>query len=165
MPSEHSPAGSRERWPDWRQRLADDLGEDPGRFLDLPGAEQQALRRDTLVRARIEGIDRRKTLAAWRAYERRRAAERGAEPRDGIMRALDAVEDALDRGGARRDADEIGDHAERHREALANVDLDAGEATWLDEDGEEYQRNATHITSSSLVSRPSSDAGDEEVEA
>jgi len=151
MPSEHSPLGGAGDRPAWRDRLADDLGEDPGRFLELPGADRRALDPDSLLAARLRGIDRLEVVRGWQAYERRRAAERGSDPREGIMAALEATEQRIHETGGRRDHQEIADRAERRREALRHVDLDAAEATFVDFDGETYERSSTDVTASSLV--------------
>jgi hypothetical protein len=150
VPSEYSPAGGTESRPEWRRRLADDLGEDPGRFLELPDAERRALRPDSLIRARVRGFRDVGRVRGWIAYERRRARELGTETRDGILRVLQEAIEVLEET-EQRSWEEISELAEERRQQLAEVDHDSGEATFLNENGEEYERTGTYVSASSLV--------------
>lgn len=120
MPSKGSPA-STSSVPEWRKRLKDDLGEDPGRFLDRDllsrpiayhrvddehGGTRMETRPDTdcstaatLVSARIRGIDRLDRLSAWRAVERK--LDRGPRPK--VMALLQEREQVLQEHGERPD--------------------------------------------------------------
>lgn len=151
MPSDGQPHGDDGAQPQWRQNLADQLGEDPVRFLGLPDAERDALRPNSLLRARLRGIDRLETVRAWKAAERRLATERDREPRDTILRALEQVERRIFEHGERMDQREIDDVAERSREAFRLVDIDKGDPTFVDENGNEYDRSSAHISAESLV--------------
>lgn len=99
--------------PEWRRRLKQEIGEDPGRFLDAELVERGPNHTDQtnqrLVRARIRGIDRAEVARAWIAVERRLASEHDREPR---QRVLELLEDRL------KYLEDHGDREER-------VDLDA----------------------------------------
>jgi hypothetical protein len=74
--------------PDWIRldRLVDDLGEDPGRYLDGP--------LDPLPR--IRGLDSIPTVRAWIGAERRIASIRNRKPREDIIEALNRRETYLE---------------------------------------------------------------------
>jgi hypothetical protein len=146
VPSEHSPSGSARDRPEWRKNLADQLGEDPGRFLELPDAERRALDPGSLIRARVRGFRSEATIRAWIAYERRRATERGTEPRDGILRVLEAAAETVD---GEPDHERIAETAAERREQLGEIETEP--ATFVDENGDEYERTATYVSASSLV--------------
>lgn len=103
------PAASSDDRPEWRRRLEDQIGEDPGRFLDHelvergPSHTDRTLQR--LARARIRGIDRPPVARAWIAAERR--LDRG--PRETVLAWL---EDRLA-------------YLEDHGDREERVDLDA----------------------------------------
>lgn len=146
MPSEGSPA-STSTVPEWRRRLRDDLGEDPGRFLDRDllsrpaayhrvaddhGGVRMEARPDTacstaaaLVEARIQGIDRRDRLSAWKAVERR--LDRG--PRKPVIELLEQRERELEELGER--PDRLDDQERRDPEPTESV------VEWPERDGGE----------------------------
>lgn len=142
MPAENQPAAGdagRAAYPDVQQAI----GEDPARFLDAPlverGQSHTDQTRQRLVRARIRGIDRREVAARWLYVER--DLERG--PRKTIVEWL------TDRMA---ELDEIGDRPERlpagPRPAPGALEQDAEPTVrFVDEDGEEYTRSATHVPS------------------
>lgn len=142
MPTEHQPAASgdgRARYPDVKRAI----GEDPARFLDHQLVERGPAHTDEtmqrLVRARIRGIDRRDVAARWLAVER--DLERG--PRRTIIDWLTDRMAELDERGDRPDRLPAGPR--RPPEAY---EQDAETPVrFVDEDGEEYQRSATHVTS------------------
>ncbi|WP_276258148.1 hypothetical protein [Haloglomus litoreum] len=95
MPSEFQSAGDDDATPAWREPIAADIGEDPGRWLDRelvergPGHTDRTLQR--AVHARIKGIRSREVLDAWQAVEVR--IERG--PRQQIMAWLNQRDKTL----------------------------------------------------------------------
>jgi hypothetical protein len=84
--------------------LRDRLGEDPARFLDRPLVEpshQGTSSPFLLAKARIQGIDDREVIRAYRAVERR--IDRG--PREEVLALLDEREAVLEEIGDRDDRD------------------------------------------------------------
>lgn len=55
--------------PDWQQRIKDDIGENPARFLDRRIPNPPAP--NSMFRARVRGIDRIRVVGAWIATEKR----------------------------------------------------------------------------------------------
>ena len=82
-------------------RLADDVGEDPARWLDWSLVDDADRRRMALDR--IASIDKYAVLAAFRAVERALADQDDRDPRTRIMKAIDEREQTLDRIGERPD--------------------------------------------------------------
>ena len=84
MPSSYEETPDRETFP----KVAEEIGEDPARFLDreLVGTGDSAPA--MLVKARVRGIRKLSTVRAWKAVER--ALGRGPDdgPREGVMRLL-----------------------------------------------------------------------------
>jgi hypothetical protein len=147
MPAEGQPGqtSDRETFPS----LAEDLGEDPARFLDReliergPGHTNETAK--ALVVARIEGIDRVEVARAWRAVERALAEKHDREPRQAIVKRLEervawleAHGDRDDRLGEPRDPEELHERAEE----IATESV----ARWPDRDGSE--RSAVYRSSS-----------------
>jgi hypothetical protein len=85
--------------PAWQQKLKQDVGENPARFLDrrIPNPPP----RNSMFRARLEGIDRLAVIGAWKATERRLAHEADREPREHVMRLLAERRDWLLEHGER----------------------------------------------------------------
>jgi hypothetical protein len=106
VPTEHSPASSSDR-PAWRDRLAERLGEDPGRWLDRdlvggdPGGDMDS--REWL-RVRVDGLADQATVRAWIAAERRLGRGPDGGPREAVLELLAERE---------RELVEIGDRDER----------------------------------------------------
>jgi len=90
-------------------RLADDIGEDPARWLDQDLLSHPARRK--LVFSLIDGIDSIERIRAWRGVEKKLANDRFAEqarnplskPRAKIMQRLDQREEWLELHGERPD--------------------------------------------------------------
>jgi len=123
-------------------RVAEDIGEDPARYLDVDRIEDLQL-----ARARIRGIDFLGVLRAWRAVERN-LSENGVvseHHRQQVMSWLDEREAVLE---------EVGERDER-------VDPDgrtpspSAEWSWSDRDGE-YP-----FTNSVDASRYAADGGED----
>jgi hypothetical protein len=95
MPSEFQSAGDDEAVPAWRQAIAAEIGEDPGRWLDRslvergPGHTDQTFQR--AVHARIQGIRSREVIDAWQEVEVR--LDRG--PRQQVMAWLNQRDQQL----------------------------------------------------------------------
>jgi hypothetical protein len=103
VPSEFQSAGSDGSLPEWRQAIADDIGEDPGRWLDRdlvergPGHTDRTLQR--AVHARIQGIDYREVIDGWQQVELQ--LEREACPRQRVMAWLNQRDAWLQEHGDR----------------------------------------------------------------
>ena len=94
------PAAGRNDRPEWRQSLEEQIGEDPGRFLDYPLLSNDANTSPLLLaRARIRGIDHINVVNAWIAAERR--LDRG--PRAKVLEWLEDRKEALEAHGERGD--------------------------------------------------------------
>ncbi|WP_435067687.1 hypothetical protein [Haloplanus sp. C73] len=130
--------------------VAEDIGEDPARFLDVDRLEDLEL-----ARARIRGIDFIATLRAWKAVERNLASTGvvSEHHRTKVMEWLDERESELE---------ELGDRDER----MADVDIEARReatpststpATWVDRDGGERKLN--HVDSDRY--RAATDGGED----
>jgi hypothetical protein len=136
----------------WRRRLEDAVGEDPVRFLDADLVVDDDARE--LVLARIDGLARVDRVNAWLAAERRLgnpddAPYREACPRQAVVQRLLKRREYLE------------DQGERPRDIPAALDADprsvpdrfhpipvgesnGGTATFVDEDGREYERVEKH---------------------
>ncbi|WP_373190014.1 hypothetical protein [Halolamina sp.] len=158
MPSEHSPgqSGDRQRFPD----LAEDIGEDPARFLnrdlfehgqvrleerdhsEFNEGNQRVVRDEAvsapgeMIRDRIQGIDDLAVARAWRAIELR--LERTPEGGRGVV--VGFLEDRIDKleADGERDLPGLSPEEQRERaveayEAVAPKE----EAVFLDENGEQ----------------------------
>lgn len=143
MPSDYSPSGHDGDRPEWRRDLADHLGEDPGRFLDQDLLTGEGDHPALFALARIRGIDSIERVNAWIAVERR--LDRG--PRDAVIERLEDRREFLEEVGERPGPDECSRAAERSRRRLADRDLGSASWTWLDQDGEPYERSATYYQS------------------
>jgi hypothetical protein len=97
MPSEFQSAGGDESVPAWRQAIAAEIGEDPGRWLDRDLVERGPNHTDrTMQRAvhgRIQGIRSREVLDAWQTVEVRLGREEC--PRQRIMAWLNQRDQVL----------------------------------------------------------------------
>ncbi|WP_254823101.1 MULTISPECIES: hypothetical protein [Haloglomus] len=95
MPSEFQSASAEAGVPAWRQAIAAEIGEDPGRWLDrdlverAPGHTDRTMQR--AVHARIQGIRSREVIDAWQTVEVR--LERG--PRQQVMAWLNQRDQQL----------------------------------------------------------------------
>jgi hypothetical protein len=95
MPSEFQSASAEAGVPEWRQDIAADIGEDPGRWLDRdlvergPGHTDRTMQR--AVHARIQGIRSREVLDGWQSVEVR--LDRG--PRQQVMAWLNQRDQEL----------------------------------------------------------------------
>ena len=122
--SSYEESPNRETFPN----VAEEIGEDPARFLDreLVGVGDSAPA--MLVKARIRGIRKLSTIRAWKAVER--ALGRGPDdgPREGVMRLLRQREEFIEehepnrwRLGPRRPPEwfDTGESDDRERELTA----------------------------------------------
>jgi hypothetical protein len=95
MPSEFQSASSEAGVPEWRQAIAADIGDDPGRWLDRTLVERGPNHTDRTmqraVHARIQGIRSREVIDAWQEVEVR--LERG--PRQQVMAWLNQRDQEL----------------------------------------------------------------------
>ncbi|WP_424001216.1 hypothetical protein ACOZ4I_15765 [Haloarcula salina] len=99
MPSTNQSSDRRERL--HCDRLRDQIGEDPARWLDwdlLSHADRREMVFDL-----IDGMDSLQRVRAWRAVERRLAARDDRDPRAKIMQRLDQREEWLELHGERPD--------------------------------------------------------------
>lgn len=107
----------RERFPG----LAEDIGEDPARYLDVDRIDDLEL-----ARARIRGVDFLATLRAWRAVERN-LSERDVvseHHRQRVMEWLDEREAELEEIGERDDR--LSETIERREAGDGDVEPDDG---------------------------------------
>lgn len=99
MPSEFQSAADDGSLPDWRQAIAAEIGEDPGRWLDRDLVEYGPAHTDRTmqraVHARIHGIDSRDVIDAWQTVEVRL----GRGPRKQVMAWLNQRDQQLAEGG------------------------------------------------------------------
>ena len=138
MPTEYSPADS-SAVPPWRKRLQEDIGEDPGRFLDMDlFARDAAGSTGHLLRARIRGIDRLDVLRAWIAAERR--LDRG--PREKVIELLEEREAELQEIGERPDRLPLGPRRPPEWTTQESA------AVFIDEDGTERDQERSTFTRS-----------------
>jgi hypothetical protein len=85
--------------PAWQQKLKADIGENPARFLDR--SIEVPPDRNSMFRARVEGIDRIEVINAWTAAERRLANEQDRAPRQHVLDLLDDRKAVLQEHGER----------------------------------------------------------------
>lgn len=85
--------------PDWQAKLKQDVGENLARFLDRKISNPPP--RNSMFRARLEGIDRLDVVGAWEAAERRLAREQDREPRQHVMDLLNQRRKYLEEHGER----------------------------------------------------------------
>ena len=86
--------------PDWQQKLKEDIGENPVRFLDhhIPKIPESP---GSMFRARVEGIDCLEVVGAWQAAERKLAVKEDRQPREHVLQLLEARRDWLLEHGER----------------------------------------------------------------
>lgn len=125
--------------PRWQQKLKEDIGENPARFLDHRLVERGEDHTDytlaRMVRDRITGIDRIEVVRAWKAVERR--LDRG--PRDAVLQLLDQREQFLQEHGERPDdlrTEWPQDLPDRYDPTLRDRDLPPADVTIEKADGE-----------------------------
>lgn len=121
MPAEGQGGGGRERLE--FDRIQNDTGEDPARWLDWQFIRHQERRNIAL--SLIDSIDTIERIRAWKAVERALAQEHDREPRSKIMQRLDQREEWLQLHGERPDRLE-------HRDA--DRDLPPVETSFPDRD-------------------------------
>ena len=104
--------------PEWQRRLQAKLGENPARFLDHDLVEYGASHTDetlqSLVTARIRGIDYLEVVNAWIAVERK--LDRG--PRDRVISLLEQRKAHLEENGERELPDWTVEQCRTRAEAL-----------------------------------------------
>ncbi|WP_372478947.1 hypothetical protein ACAH01_08945 [Halomicrobium sp. HM KBTZ05] len=99
MPSENQGGSQRQR--QRFERIQNDIGEDPARWLDWEFVRHPSRRNIALDL--IDSIDSIERIRAWKAVERALAVEHGREPRSKIMQRLDQREQWLTLHGERPD--------------------------------------------------------------
>jgi len=120
MPSEFQSASAEAGVPAWRQAIAEETGEDPGRWLDRdlvehgPNHTDRTMQRS--VHARIKGIRSRAVIDAWQTVEVRLA--RG--PRQQVMAWLNQRDQQL------KDREEPAQRVDRPPAAPAEPEADDG---------------------------------------
>lgn len=86
-PSMHQANSDSAELPEWREAIRDEIGEDPGRWLDRDlveyGPDKTDRTNKRAVHARIKGIRSRDVIDAWQTVEVR--LERDGCPRQQIM--------------------------------------------------------------------------------
>lgn len=96
-PSTTQAATEAEPLPEWRDRIAARIGEDPGRWLDRdlvePGPSHTDRTWQRAVHGRIKGIRDRDVISAWQAVEVR--LDRAECPRQQVMGWLNQRDDDL----------------------------------------------------------------------
>lgn len=129
--------------PAWQQKLKRDIGENPARFLDRPISVPPD--RNSMFRARLEGIDRLDVIGAWKATERRLATEQDRQPRQHVLDLLDdRREYLLEHGERPRDFSTQYPHElpERYQPQRRDRQVPPKEHYWVerDRDGEVVER-------------------------
>lgn len=129
--------------PDWQSKLKSDIGENPARFLDREIPEREE-RWPMMFAGRLRGIDRLEVVGAWRATERRLAADRDRQPRQHVLDALTERERYLLENGERPQSSEEYFHEEcpGRFAPRAGRDIPEKKVSWVERDrhGEEVER-------------------------
>jgi hypothetical protein len=171
MPSEFQSGGTDgDALPEWRQAIAADIGEDPGRWLDRslvergPGHTDRTMQR--AVHARIQGIDYREVIDAWQTVEVR--LERG--PRQQVMAWLNQRDAWLQEHGDRDERLQRVERSAAASEPEASPDLvrDACGTVVEDRDGQRHRcpecetvtRSVADLTAVSNATPVTADGGE-----
>jgi hypothetical protein len=141
-------APDREEFPE----IAEELGEDPARFLDKPLAPPRIGETSpmALAHARIRGIDSRYTAAKWLEVEHR--LERG--PRESVVERLEQRHRHLEEQGERELPGRRADKLRERSEALPSESV----AEWPDREGGD--RSAAFVSGSPFSRERVTDGGD-----
>lgn len=145
MPSENQSASNAD-YPEWSERMAEEIGENPVRFLDADVDELDA------AKAVIQGMFRLDRIAVWETAERRLGKNDG-DPRDGIIDLLEERREFLLENGERPDlldVDSIEDLPDRYQPA-ARPDPDDVETVVTWEGQEERPESASSKINSGLT--------------
>lgn len=135
--------------------IADEIGEDPARFLDKPLAPDYSSGGDTtalaLAKVRIDGIDKLEVVARWLEVEHQ--LERG--PRDSIVERLEQRGRELKEHGER----DLPNLSPEERRVRAAELFEESIAVWPERDGGE---RSSVFTSSGTAPRTATDGGESE---
>lgn len=145
-PAIHQPSARDSERPAWRKRLEEQIGEDPGRVLDVELKGPHAVGDEPLLtaKARIRGIDRIAVVRAYMAAERRLGRGPDGGPRTGTMMLLERREEFLRMRGERPEdleaarADPETDVPSRYARREVR-DVEHRPLRRVDEDGREYK--------------------------
>lgn len=131
------------------ERLRRELGENPVRYLDRQISAIPD--NSSLFFARVKGIDKLAVIQSWIAVERN--LERG--PRDHVVEILERRKNHLLDVGERPDLLTTPDETrpDRYQRRQEDRDLPPTEITWLDQDGEEFDRSTRGVPKNDRLSK------------
>lgn len=128
------PAGSAREYPPKIEEIAEQIGENPARYLDQnlveTGPSHTTSSGRPLFIARVRGIDYIGVANAWIIVERELAKFRDREPRQRVIELLERRRDHLIENGERTDLSD--EELQRRREELEGLqdDEDDVEVVW-----------------------------------